>query len=163
MTENQKKLPAETMRLAKILGIVAKEVENLLYTRRKIDARKIDLEWASTLATTPDEAEIVDAFVSRFSRLQDTLEDKLIPVLLRLVLEPVGSVIDNLNRAEKLGWLSSVDAWQDARLQRNRLAHECLEQPEKFLAALLAAMGHVELLVEMSRNVREYARAKLAV
>ena len=151
------------MRLANLLGIVAREVKNLRYTNQKIDPKKMDLAWAGGLAGSPDEAEMIDAFVSRFGRLQDTVGDKLIPAMLRLALEPVGSAIDNLNRAEKLGWLSSADVWQDARLQRNRLVHEYLDQPEKFLAALLGVLDHVALLVETSEKMREYAREKLAV
>lgn len=41
-----------------------------------------------------------------FWRLQDTIGDKLIPALLRALGEPQGAVIDNLDRAERLGWLA---------------------------------------------------------
>jgi hypothetical protein len=152
---------AEARRLAFLLGIVHREGEHLLYSHHKLLARQPDLNWARSLADAPDEAEVVDAFVSRFSRMQDTLGDKLIPVLLRLVLEPLGSALDNLNRAEKLGWVSSADAWLDARSQRNKLVHEYMDEPDVFLDALRTALEHVPLLIETYNRINRYAHEHL--
>jgi hypothetical protein len=54
-----------------------------------------------------DLAERVEAFVSRFGRLQDTLGDKLLPNLLVFVGERPATVIDNLDRAER-PWLDKI-------------------------------------------------------
>jgi len=54
-------------------------------------------------------AERLDAFVARFARVQDTAGDKLLPVLLQRVGEPVGSALDNLDRAPGWAcWLSTA-------------------------------------------------------
>ncbi len=68
-----------------------------------------------------DPGERVDAFVARFGRLQDALAGALLPRLLEALLEPVGSVLDNLNRAERLGWIRSASDWAERRLLRNRM------------------------------------------
>ncbi|MBP6276788.1 MAG: hypothetical protein KA393_05200, partial [Limnohabitans sp.] len=47
--------------------------------------------------------ERVDAFVARFGRLQDLLGDKFLPAWLRAMEEGPGAVLENLDRAEKLG------------------------------------------------------------
>ena len=61
------------------------------------------VERALRLRTDVELSERTDAFVARFSRLQDTLADKLLPELLGWLAGPVGPAIDNLNRAERLG------------------------------------------------------------
>ena len=55
---------------------------------------------AGALADNVDETERVEAFVSRFGRLQDTLGDKLLPLYLQALGERRGATIDNLDRAE---------------------------------------------------------------
>jgi len=105
----------------------------------------------------PDLAERIDAFVARFGRLQDHLGDKLTPELLRQMLEVPRSAIDNLNRMEKLGLLSSMLDWVEALNLRNRLVHEYVEDHEEFASAINRAISLVPLLVETSKNFTEYA------
>lgn len=71
-----------------------------------------------------ERAERLEAFVSRFGRMQDTLADKLLPRWLSALAEPVGSQIENLNRAERLGVVEDTLQWLEARKLRNRLVHE---------------------------------------
>lgn len=44
------------------------------------------------------------------ARLQDTVGDKFVPALLQALEEPIGAVVDNLDRAERLGWITFADA-----------------------------------------------------
>ena len=64
-------------------------------------------------------AERMDAFVARFGRLQDTLGDKLIPALLRYLGESTGPAMDNLDKAERFGWIGSASQWMVYRKLRN--------------------------------------------
>ena len=93
-----------------------------------------------------DFAERVDAFVARFGRLQDLLGDKYLPAWLRAVQEPVGTALENLDRAEKLGLVQSADAWIFVRKLRNQLVHEYVGRMEIFHDALFQASGQVSLL-----------------
>ena len=77
-------------------------------------------ERLAALEQDPDLAERIDAFVARFGRLQDTLGDKLLPHLLRALGEKPGAAIDNLDRAERLGWIESADQWLEIRRLRNK-------------------------------------------
>lgn len=65
------------------------------------------LEQTKNLAEVIDLSERVDAFVSRFGRLQDTVGDKQLPLLLHIMGESTGAVIDNLSRAERFSWLDA--------------------------------------------------------
>ena len=101
-------------RLQFLLETVEKERRHLLLTTRRLFSEDINASWVASLEERPDVAERLDAFVARFGLLQDTFGDKLIPALLHHLLEDPGSNLDNLNRMEKLGLLSSVDEWIEA-------------------------------------------------
>ena len=89
--------------------------------------------------------------------MQDHLGDKLTPELIRQMLETPSSAIDNLNRMEKLGLLSSMLDWVEARNLRNRLVHEYVEDHEEFAGAINRAIALVPLLVETTKNYIDYA------
>jgi len=67
----------------------------------------------------------VDQMIFRFSKLQDTMGEKLFPSLLELIGEEIKSksFIDRLNRIEELGILYKDD-WMSLRKDRNEIAHE---------------------------------------
>ena len=67
----------------------------------------------------------IDQLIFRFSKLQDTMGDKLFPALLELTGEEVKSktFIDRLNRLEELG-LVDKNEWMKLRKDRNEIAHE---------------------------------------
>ena len=137
----------ERERLRFLTGMVRLEAMYLAQTDGRLFAVPLDRERLDRLAETPDISERVDAFVARLSRLQDGVADKLLPALLRLLAEPVGPTIDNLNRAERFGWLPSAEAWLACRQLRNRLIHEYINDAERLAAALNEAHTAVPLLL----------------
>ena len=104
-----------------------------------------------------DDAERVEAFVARFSRLQDTLGDKLLPALLLALGEPVGAVIDNLDRAERLGFVASADDWLATRRLRNRMVHEYVEDPAVLAESLRQGHALVPMLLDVELRFRNEA------
>jgi len=80
-----------------------------------------------------------------FSRVQDTIGDKLIPRALTMLAETPSSVLDNLNRAERLGWVDNVDDWLVARELRNRLVHEYITDTKRFAEDLLSAKQYLDM------------------
>ncbi len=127
-------LPVE--RFVKTLHIVWREGGHLSYSWHRLFSNPIDAVWVTALAKEPEAAERMDAFVSRFGRMQDTIADKLLPRWLEAVAERPGSQIDTLNRAEQLQVVGSVSSWLEARKLRNRLVHEYMEDPEEFAEGL---------------------------
>jgi hypothetical protein len=147
-------------RLCFLLDTVAREGAQLLGTAGRLFTTPIDAAWVAALEQQPETAERVDAFVARFGRMQDTLGDKLIPELRRRLAETPGAALDNLNRMEKLGLLSSVVDWVEARNLRNRWVHEYLRNPEDVAGALQRAHQLVPLLVDTYERVNRYAEAR---
>ena len=126
--------------------VVIKESYYLAYTVEKLSQVDPQFRWLDALEQNADLTERLDAFVSRFYRLQDTLGDNLLPVYLRTQLEPIGTVLDNLNRAEKLGLIQSVADWIEARSLRNSLIHEYIEDMDLLRQSILRALELVPML-----------------
>ena len=124
-----------------------REAAHLAQTDLRLFGPGFGLEEAASLQSDVDLAEGVDAFVARFGRLQDTLGAALLPRQLETLLEPTGSVLDNLNRAEKLGWARSAGDWAALRLLRNRMVREYVSDAAILADALNAAHAGVPDLV----------------
>ena len=111
--------PGKLARLRFLARVVDKECRHLDTTDRRLFAVAMTPVRAASLADDADLAERVEAFVGRFGRLQDTLADKLLPAILSALGEQTGAQIDNLDRAERLGWVESADQWLAIRQLRN--------------------------------------------
>ena len=101
---------------------------------------------------------------ARFARLQGTAGDKRLPALLTRLGEPLGSVLDNLDRAARLGLLAQPsETWIAARALRNRMVHEYIRNPELLAQAVNAAHLAVPMLVEFVEACAACVRAKRLV
>ena len=154
-------LPVE--RFAKTLDIVWREGGHLSYSWHRLFPAPIDAAWVGALAKQPEAAERMDAFVSRFGRMQDTIADKLLPRWLQALAEQPGSQIDNLNRAEQLQVVVSVGSWLEARKLRNRLVHEYMEDAGEFAEGLNLASGYSMMLMDTYNRVREFALRRMGL
>jgi hypothetical protein len=103
-------VPQSLARLQFLGRVAAKESRHLQSTDQRLFAERFTEMRARNLEDDPDLAERVEAFVGRFGRLQDTLADKLLPVLLSALGERLGAQMDNLDRAERLGFIASAEA-----------------------------------------------------
>ncbi|CAK0752639.1 conserved hypothetical protein [Gammaproteobacteria bacterium] len=144
------------IRLRSLLETAAMELHYLMRCDTRLFVIPLTAEQIAELPDNDELAERVDAFVARFGRLQDTLGDKLLPTFLRVMEEIPGTVLDNLDRAEKLGLIKSADVWLALRKLRNRMIHEYVTDPDELLAALVTAHQHISMLAEMLANIRGY-------
>ncbi|HNQ56224.1 MAG: hypothetical protein DPW12_09490 [Rhodocyclaceae bacterium] len=137
-------------RLHQLLKIVERELARLQATDRRLFQQPFTVERASRLNEDEDLAERVEAFVSRFGRLQDTLGDKVFPAYLAAQGEKTGAFGDNLDRAERLGLVPDAQSWIDMRRLRNQMVHEYIEDPVVLASALQA--GH-EFVLQLGQAV----------
>jgi hypothetical protein len=148
---------AENARLA--LELAVREATHLAYTHRTLYAHPIDLDWVAALNQRDELSEKIDAFVSRFGRLQDHIGEKLIPRFAALVGEPTRTMLDALSFAERMAWVDSAESFFGARRLRNLLIHEYLLDPALFLEALLAADQATLMLLATVDAISKYAEA----
>lgn len=152
-------LPVE--RFLQTLAIVAREGKHLSYSWNSLFSQTIGAEWVRNLEQDPGCAERLEAFVSRFGRMQDTMADKLLPRWLLALAEVPGSQIETLNRAERLGVLSSTERWLEARNLRNRLVHEYITDPAIFAEDLVLAREYSLMLLDTFNRLRRYAMTRM--
>lgn len=142
-------------RLRFLARVIDKELRHLETTDRRLFKISMTAERASTLTDDPDLAERVEAFVGRFGRLQDTLADKMLPTLLGALGEHVGPQIDNLDRAERLGWIESAERWMTVRQLRNRMVHEYMEDMSVLADALQSGHDFVPMLSHAANTMSQ--------
>jgi hypothetical protein len=129
------------LRLQFLARVVQRECRHLNQTTERLFVEPFSLERAQKIGDEEDLSERVEAFVSRFSRLQDTLGDKFIPQLLSALGERQATAMDNLDTAERLGWISSADEWQAIRQLRNQMVHDYIEDLEILTSAIQTAQN----------------------
>ncbi|WPL15290.1 hypothetical protein Thiowin_00177 [Thiorhodovibrio winogradskyi] len=157
-----KYLPEQAQPARLALDLARKKAKHLRYSQTTLFALPIDLAWVQRLDEQPELTEKVEAFVSRFGRLQDHLGEKLLPRMAALVGETSKTLLDNLATAEKLGLLTNADAFIAARKLRNALVHEYMDDAQTFLHSLLAAQQACDLFFEVIEKVEaEFDRLEL--
>ena len=141
------------LRLQILVRVVRKECRHLNTTDQRLFGSLFTLEQAIRLEEDPDLAERVEAFVGRFGRLQDTVGDKLLPLLLTVLGEKPSATIDNLDRAERLGLIKSADEWMTMRNLRNQMVHEYIEDPVVISSALQTGHAFVPILIATANKM----------
>ncbi|TXK96132.1 hypothetical protein BMR07_08715 [Methylococcaceae bacterium CS1] len=133
--------------------VVKKEIHHLNYSASKVFNQPFTIERAKKLANDQEQAEQVEAFTSRFCRLQDTIGDKLLPAWLEILSERSNVAIDNLDKAEKIGVLPSVELWLELRQLRNQMIHEYIEDLTLLVDALQIAYKNLEFIVDVAESI----------
>lgn len=76
---------------------------------------------------TKEQLRILDQIAYRFSKLQDTMGQKVLPTIFELAQEPIApdaTFAEKLNWLERMGALPSAEEWKKLRVARNAIAHE---------------------------------------
>lgn len=145
--------PKTGLRLKFLTRVTRKECKHLTDTDQRLFKQMFTLEQAMQLESDQDLSERVDAFVGRFGRLQDTVGDKLLPVLLAALGETLASAIDNLDKAERLDFLESADEWMVMRQLRNQMVHEYVEDIDVLTSAIQTAHSFVPTLLKVANKL----------
>lgn len=154
--------PAQVARLEFLSRVTDKECQHLLDTDTRLLGNLFTVEEALKIEADPVLAGRLDAFVSRFGRLQDTVGDKLLPVLLTALAEKTGPAIDNLDKAEKFAFIESADGWMEMRRLRNQMVYEYIEDLTVLASALRSGHTFVPVLVAAARRCIAEAQRLLA-
>jgi len=140
---------------AKLKALIEISQLELIYlekTDNKLFSDKLTSEMIVDLANNDALSERIDAFVARFGRLQDTLGDKFLPLFLKVMEESTGTMLENLDRVERLEIIHSSDDWVLLRKLRNRMIHEYVRNSIELSDALNAAH---EFIPEMKRVINK--------
>jgi hypothetical protein len=98
----------------------------------------------------------LETLSGRYARLCDLIVHKLFRALDRFEIEPPGTILDSLNRAERRGLIDSVDEMRALKDLRNEIAHEYAEEDLRGLhAELLASCPKLFKIVEAANRYVE--------
>ena len=149
-------------RLQHLLKVVGKQAQLLqLSWERLFNEYFLDENWVLSLTQNMEAAERLETFLARFNRMQDTLGDKLLPELLKLLEEHPGPAIDNYRLAERYGWLESAEVWVEIRHLRNQLVHEYLEDAQLFLTAIERARRFTPQLLQCQQRMQTEIKQRI--
>ncbi len=145
--------------LRRVLREIEKHKERLLYAKNKIE------KWGELSPQTledPEKVETIDSFIFRFSKLQDSIGQKLFPLTLEFLGEEVRSkpFIDILNRLEQLELIESAEKWKELRELRNPLTHTYPWEKEELIENLKLALKRSEELVSTLERFKEFLRKR---
>lgn len=89
-----------------------------------------------------EKVKTIDAFIYRFTKVQDRMGEKFFPLVLKSLYEYKNNMalIDVLNRLEQLELLESADRWIDYRNLRNTLTHEYPDNEDEIVSAIALAI-----------------------
>ncbi len=103
-----------------------------------------------------------DQLIYRFSQLQDTIGDKLFPLILEGLGEYVPSMpfIDILNKLEKLSILASAEQWLNLREIRNLVTHEYPDNEQELIDVLNELYHQAQILSSNMDNFLVYIKRR---
>lgn len=104
-----------------------------------------------------NEVRDIDQYLYRFSKLQDTLGQKIFKLLLE-IYEPSSEAIpflDLLNKLEKLNFLNSAKEWIHLRDVRNKIAHQYDDEPYEMTQSLNDILNQKDILKAIYQKIRQ--------
>jgi len=126
--------------------------------------------WTEAQAWTPFQADtvqqfskaqlrVLDQMAYRFTKLQDSMGQKVLPAILELAQEPIApdaTFVEKLNWLERMGALPSAEDWKKLRIARNAIAHEYPDDHALRASALNHFVHGAKQLLELHEFVRGY-------
>ena len=114
---------------------------------------------------SPTQISYCDQLIYRFSKLQDTIGNKLF----RNILEGLGenheemAFIDVLSRLEKLQIIESQVEWLQLRELRNSVTHEYPFNSDEIIEGLNTLIDKSEYLSEIWQKIENYVQMKFSL
>jgi hypothetical protein len=108
---------------------------------------------------TKEQLRILDQMAYRFTKLQDTMGQKVLPTILDLAQEPIApdaTFAEKLNWLERMGALPSAEEWKKLRVARNAISHEYPEDHELRASAINRFVDGAKQLNALHRYVSDY-------
>jgi len=111
-------------KMERLIDECNKHLQRINYSYHKV-GDKFPLSAKTYTNLSDDDIAYIDQYLFRFSKLQDTIGEKIFPTLLLFLEEEIEGLpfIDILNKLEKLGIIDSVTEWKSLRIIRNSLSH----------------------------------------
>ena len=147
----------KTLKLLEAFAECTKHSQRMLSAYNKI-SNIFPLVAAKYHILTDDEIEHIDQLVYRFSKLQDSIGERLFKSLLMFMEEDIKNkpFLDVLNRLEQLEIIPSKDEWIRLRTVRNDLSHEYSNDDEENVVVLNMLFDEIQTINTIFLSLRNY-------
>jgi len=108
------------------------------------------------LTLEKDIVQDIDQYIFRFSKLQDTLGDKIFKLILKKYEDEnyVMPFIDLLNKLEKYELIASSKEWIYLRRLRNEISHQYDDEPEEMSQAINNFISQKDVIKNIFINIK---------
>jgi len=115
----------------------------------------IDAEKYATLAK--QEVQALDQYLFRFSKLQDTMGDKIFKLIVAQYQQSTEQLafIDMLNKLEKLEYINSTKEWMYLRKIRNEIAHQYDDEAEEMSQAINNILHQKSIIISIYQKTKD--------
>lgn len=146
--------------LKEIIKIADIHADRIKMALNKLDCF-LPLNQEKIIAISDEQLLLTDFLVHRFGKLQDLLGSKIIDQFLIQCDEYAEnlSMIDKINKLERLEIIENANLWKEMRLARNHAAHEYPGQPELTVEYLTSVIRLAPKLIDILNKIK----AKLIV
>jgi len=140
-----------------VINECKKHLKRMNYAYQRLEI-KMPITPELILQQSEEDIALIDHFIYRFSKLQDSIGQKLFKAVLNILDEEVEnkSAIDIFNRLEQLEVIKDYDTWKDLRDLRNELAHEYEEDEVKLAESLNLLFVKKSELEQYLNNILSY-------
>lgn len=137
-----------------------KHVEKINIAKKHLSSI-MPLSVKSYLALNDVDMSFIDQLIFRFSKLQDTMGEKIFPSILILSQEDVKkkTFIDILNRLEELEVLNKI-RWLSLRETRNEIAHEYSFNTEEVVDGINDIFRASDELIDIYKFIDTFCKSK---
>lgn len=135
------------------------ETSKLYLQRAKSSYNRLDkIKINTELLSNEEKARDIDSFIFRFLKLQDFMGQKLFKQTLELTddYNDNMSMIDVLDKLEKMELISSSEKWSDYRKMRNKLTHEYPDNQEELIKGIELALRYFPEIENIVIRLQNY-------
>ena len=113
---------------------------------------------ASKYEKLNDEIEIIDGYLFRFAKLQDTIGQKLFRMVVSEFVEDIEKLtfIDILNQLEKIGILENIQIWQRLRDIRNNISHQYDDESYEMAEAINSIFSYKDDIIDILAKIENF-------
>ena len=114
------------------------------------------LDEQKVVALNQDQLVYLDFLTFRFAKLQDLIGQKVIDEFLISKKEVIDgkTMIDKINKLERIGIISNAQVWEDLREARNHISHEYPDHPERIARYLNKIFDLIPTLLEILELIK---------
>ncbi len=134
-----------------------RHAEHLLWTINEIE-KLLPFSAEKLAAVSQEKRAMLDMFMNRFSKLQDTMGAKLFPMVLELTEEPgeYPTFLDKLHRLQKMEAIPESFDWRELRKTRNYFSHDYVDEDHINAGILNTAYKQAKTLLDVFQGLKKF-------